>query len=138
MALHQCWPTAKKGIFRSKKAFLGESQWPVRRLSNQISSFRLETRQIFCFMCTNILLYYRIHGFLLTELTVRKAFQSYVFSLESWDSSNENTAFPSYLKGGFSLFCPLPCLNKIVTSKKYLLCTLSKSSLVQTRHYYLL
>ena len=33
----------KKGIFRLKRAFLGESQRPVRRLSSQVSSFRLET-----------------------------------------------------------------------------------------------
>ena len=33
----------KKEIFPLKRAFLGESQRPVRRLSNQISSFRLET-----------------------------------------------------------------------------------------------
>ena len=33
----------KKGIFPLKRAFLGESQRQVRRLSNQISSFRLET-----------------------------------------------------------------------------------------------
>ena len=32
----------KKGIFRLKRVFLGESQRPVRSLSNQISSFRLE------------------------------------------------------------------------------------------------
>ena len=33
----------KKGIFPLKRAFLGENQQPVRRVSNQISSFRLET-----------------------------------------------------------------------------------------------
>ena len=33
----------KKGILPLKKAFLGESQRLVRQLSNQISSFRLET-----------------------------------------------------------------------------------------------
>ena len=33
----------KKGIFPLKRAFLGESQRPVRRRSNQISSLRLET-----------------------------------------------------------------------------------------------
>ena len=33
----------KKGILPLKRAFLGESQRLVRRLSNQISSFRLET-----------------------------------------------------------------------------------------------
>ena len=34
----------KKGIIPSKRAFLGEIERPVRQLSNQISSFRLETR----------------------------------------------------------------------------------------------
>ena len=33
----------KKGICPLKRAFLGESQRPERRLSNQISSFELET-----------------------------------------------------------------------------------------------
>ena len=33
----------KKRIFTLKRAFLGESQRPVRRHSNQILSFRLET-----------------------------------------------------------------------------------------------
>ena len=33
----------KKGVFRFKTVFLGESQRPVRRLYNQISSFGLET-----------------------------------------------------------------------------------------------
>ena len=33
----------EKGTFWLKRGFLGESQRPVRRLSNQISSFRLET-----------------------------------------------------------------------------------------------
>ena len=62
------------------------------------------------------MLHYRIHDFLLTELTVGKAFQSYVFSLEYGESSNESTAFHQYLKGGFSPFCtPLTTpLNKEV------------------------
>ena len=33
----------KKRIFTLKRAFLGESQRPVRRHSNQILSFRLDT-----------------------------------------------------------------------------------------------
>ena len=33
----------QKRIFPLKRAFLGESKGPVRQLSNQISSFRLET-----------------------------------------------------------------------------------------------
>ena len=53
------------------------------------------------------MLHYRIHGFLLTELTVQKAFQSYFFSLEYLECSNENKLFRKYLKGGFSSFPPL-------------------------------
>ena len=52
------------------------------------------------------MLHYGIHGFLLTELTVPKTFQSYAFSLECCKSSNENTAFHYYLKDGFSPFGP--------------------------------
>ena len=37
----------KKGIFPLKRALSGESQRSVRWLSNQISSFRLETHQLF-------------------------------------------------------------------------------------------
>ena len=33
----------QKEIFPLKRAFLGESQRPLRRLSIQVSSFRLET-----------------------------------------------------------------------------------------------
>ena len=33
----------KKGIFQWKRALLVESQRPVRRISNQVLSFRLET-----------------------------------------------------------------------------------------------
>ena len=67
----------KKGIIQLKRAFLGESQQPVRRLPNQISSFRLETNYMFlAYVQLTFLLHYRIHGFLLTYLTDRKAFQS--------------------------------------------------------------
>ena len=37
----------KKGTFSLKRAFLGESQRPVRQLSDQISSFRLEAHKTF-------------------------------------------------------------------------------------------
>ena len=44
MALHQCWTnTKKKDFFPLKRAFLGEIERFVR-LSNQTSSFRMETR----------------------------------------------------------------------------------------------
>ena len=80
----------KKEIFPLKRAFLDESERPVTRLSNQISSFRLETHKslLTCVLLT-FMLYYRIHGFLLTEWSVRKAFQSYVFHLrqQHWKHS---------------------------------------------------
>ena len=70
----------KKGIFPLKRAFLGESQLPVRRLSSEISSSRLETHQSFlAYVQLIFMLYYRIHGFLLTELPTWKALQSYNF-----------------------------------------------------------
>ena len=55
----------KKGIFPLKRAFLSESQRLVRRLSNQISSFRLETHYSFL-TCVQLIymLRYRIQGFL--------------------------------------------------------------------------
>ena len=37
----------KKGIFPMKRTFLGESHRPVRQLSYQILSFRLETHKVF-------------------------------------------------------------------------------------------
>ena len=58
----------KKGIFLLKRAFLFESQWVVRRLSNQISSFRRETRESFLiYVQLTFMLHYRIYGFLLTD-----------------------------------------------------------------------
>ena len=39
------------------------------------------------------MLHYRIHGFLLTELTVPKTFQGYAYSLKNWENSNESTLF---------------------------------------------
>ena len=61
---------------------MGDTQRPVRRLSNQISSFRLVTHLRFlAYVQLTFMLCYRIHGFLLTELTVRKTIQSYVFHL---------------------------------------------------------
>ena len=48
MALHQC-SLHKKSFFPLKRTLLGESQRPVKRLSNQISSFRLEAHLFFSF-----------------------------------------------------------------------------------------
>ena len=95
-----------------KRAFLGESQRPVRRLSNQISCFRLETHYSFlAYVQLTFVLHYRIHGSLLTELTVWKAFQSSVFSSEYHERAAMKTQYfagkvkGKYLKGGFSSFC---------------------------------
>ena len=42
----------------------------------------IDTLKVFGLRATKIYVtLYRIHGFLLTELTVRKAFQSYIFHL---------------------------------------------------------
>ena len=65
-------------------AFLGESQRPVRRISNQVSSFTLETHYYFLtYVLLTFMLYYRIHGFLRTELLVRNSFQSEVLHLRT-------------------------------------------------------
>ena len=52
----------------------------VRRLSNQISSFRMETHSSFLnYVQLTFMLHYTIHGFLLTEFLVLQASPSYVF-----------------------------------------------------------
>ena len=72
----------KKRILLLKRAFLGESQRPVRRLSNQISSFRLETHQLFLtYVQLTAMLHYRVHGSLHMELLVRNSFQREAFRL---------------------------------------------------------
>ena len=84
MALYQCWPTTTKRIFPLKREFLGEIQRPIRRLSNQISSFRLEAHQHFLTeVQLTVMLHYRIHGFLHTELLVRNSFQREAFGLKA-------------------------------------------------------
>ena len=53
-------------------------------MTSQISSFRLGTHlSILTYLQLTFMLHYRIHGFLRTELLVRKAFQSYVFHLRA-------------------------------------------------------
>ena len=67
-----------------KRAFLCEIQRPIRLLSNQISSFRIETHQLFLtYMQLTVTLHYRVHGFLLTGLLVRYSFQSEAFRLRA-------------------------------------------------------
>ena len=52
------------------------------------------------------MLQYRIHGFLLMELTVRKAFQCHVFQM-SIERGNENTEhFANIWKGALAPFAP--------------------------------
>ena len=61
----------KKGIFLLERAFLGESQRLLRRLSNEISSFRLEAQTSNTYVVhLTLMLHYRTHGFLLAELTI--------------------------------------------------------------------
>ena len=61
----------KRGMFPLKRAFLGESKQPVTRLSNQISSFRLETYKSFLiYVQLKFMLHYRIYGFLIAESSV--------------------------------------------------------------------
>ena len=72
----------KKEIFPLKRVFLGESQRPVRWLSNQNSSFRLD--QLFLtYVQLTVKLYYRIHGFLHTKLLVWNSFKSEAFHLRA-------------------------------------------------------
>ena len=74
----------KKEIFPLKRGFLGESQRPVRWLSKQISSFRLETHQLFLISIKlAVMLHYRIHGYLNKELLVRNSSQSEGFRLSA-------------------------------------------------------
>ena len=74
----------KKIILPLKRAFLGESQRPVRRLSNQILSFRLETHQLFLtYVQLAAILHYRVHGSLHMELLVRNLFQREAFRLRA-------------------------------------------------------
>ena len=66
----------KNGFFLLKRAFLGKRQQPVgRRLSNQISSLRFQAFIFFLFTYVQLtfMLHYRIHSFLLRELSVQKA-----------------------------------------------------------------
>ena len=95
----------KKWIFPLKRAFLDERQWPVRRLSNQISSFRLETRlSLLTYGLLTFMLHYKIHGFLLKELSVRQTFQSYIFHLreQQWKTQH----FASVWKAVLAPFTP--------------------------------
>ena len=77
----------KKGFSLLKRAFLGESQPPVRRLSNQISSFRLETHALGAIniyvTLQNLQLF--THRILRSEGVSKLSF--------SFESSNENAAF---------------------------------------------
>ena len=65
----------KKGILSLKTAFLGETQQSVRRLFNQISSFRLETN----YVQLTFMLNYRIHGFYLWNCQLGKCFRVMFF-----------------------------------------------------------
>ena len=65
-----------------KTVSLGEAQQLVRRLSNQIRSFRVETHEMFLtYVQLTFMLHYRIHVFLRTELLAGNSFQGKVFYL---------------------------------------------------------
>ena len=88
----------KKGIFILKIALLAESQGPVRRLSNQIRSFRLDAHYIFL---TYVQITFTNSRIFTKEINSWEGISKLSFSFES---SNENIAFHSYSKGGFSPF----------------------------------
>ena len=72
----------KNEIFSLKRAFLGESQRPIRWLSNQNSNFRLH--QLFLtYVQLTVMLHYRIQGFLHTKLLVWNSFKSEAFHLRA-------------------------------------------------------
>ena len=74
----------KKGVFPLKRAFLSESQQPVRWVSNQISSLRVETHFFFfTYVQLTVILHYRIGGFLRMELLVQNSFYREVFHLRA-------------------------------------------------------
>ena len=55
------------------------------------------------------MLHYRIHCFLLTELTVRKAFQSYVFHLSIERAAMKTQHFTNIWKAALASFAPSNC-----------------------------
>ena len=109
MALHHCLPsTKKKKKNRLKRAFLGESQQPIRRLSNRISSFRLETHStFFTYVQLTFMLHYRISDFLLLELTIRKEFQSDVFQFIIGRAAMKTQSISLVFERLLYPFCPL-------------------------------
>ena len=90
----------KIGIFTLKRAFLGESQRPVGRLSDQISSFRLEKHwEFLTYLQLTNMLHYRIHGFL-CSLLERAAMKTKDFA-NIWKAAFANI---------WKIFCPPPLL----------------------------
>ena len=84
----------QKRSFSIKKGILGCKSTTGKAAFQSNFKFQVgDTLKYFGSRALTFMLHYRIHGFLLAELTVRPAFQSYVFSLKYWQSSNENTAF---------------------------------------------
>ena len=74
----------KNGVSSLKRAFLDKSQRPVGRLSNQISSLGLERHFFFlAYVQLTVMLGYRIHDFLRTELLVLNSFKSDIFHLRA-------------------------------------------------------
>ena len=78
----------KKGIFPLKRAFLGESQRVMGRLSNQFSSFRIKKHQSF------LTQYNERYIIEFTASYARSSqFQRRLKVSFSFESSNKNTAF---------------------------------------------
>ena len=70
----------KRGIFSLKRASWDESRRGGFPIKFEVLGWR-HIKVFFAYVQLPFMLRYRIHGFLLTELAVRKAFQSYVFHL---------------------------------------------------------
>ena len=102
MALHQCWPTTKKGVFFIEKSILGWKSTTGKVVFQSYFKFKVEDIKFFYLYALTCMLHYRIYGFLLTKLSVRKTRSS---KLQFEESTNENTVFGYYLKGRFSSFC---------------------------------
>ena len=95
----------KKGIFPLKREFLGESQWLVRWLSSQISIFMLDAQELtLAYVQLTVMLHYRIHAFLHTELLVPNSFQSEAFRFRA---AMKTQRFGNIWKAALAPFAPL-------------------------------
>ena len=91
----------KKGVFFIEKSILGWKSTTDKVAFQSYFKFKVEDINFFYLYALTCMLHYRIYGFLLTKLSVRKTGSS---KLQFEESTNENTVFGYYLKGGFSSF----------------------------------